>query len=150
MAKSVTVEEMLSALPKSERVIVDRLRNLVIECLPKASEKGYYGLGVPFYRHHRLICFVWPSSVVWGPVPENPKRKKGVVSLGFCQGNSMLNDEGLLLAEGRKQVYVMYFSKVSEIDDNMVRGLLFEAGMIDDQFAQSKRKSKSTSERRKR
>jgi hypothetical protein len=148
MAALVTVEEMLSTLPKSERVMVDRLRDLVVECLPKASEKGYYGLGVPFYRHHRLICFIWPSSVVWGPVSENPKRK-GVVSLGFCQGNKMLNDEGWLLAEGRKQVYVMYFSKVSEIDDNIVRSLLFEAGMIDDQFAQSKRKSNSVSRRRK-
>jgi hypothetical protein len=149
MTQSVTVEEMLSTLPKSERVIVDRLRNLVIECLPKASEKGYYGLGVPFYRHHRLICFIWPSSVVWGNGSENPKRK-GVVSLGFCQGNRMLNDEGLLLAEGRKQVYAMYFSKVSEIDDNIVRSLLFEAGMIDDQFAQAKRKPNSISERRRR
>ena len=144
MAKSVTVQEMLSSLTKSERVMVDRIRNLVIECLPKASEKGYYGLGVPFYRHNRLICFIWPSSVVWGPVSENPKRKKGVVSLGFCQGNRMLNDEGWLLAEGRKQVYVMYFTKLSEIDDNIVRGLLFEASMIDDEFAPSKRKSNSS------
>jgi hypothetical protein len=148
MAALVTVEEMLSTLPKSERVMVDRLRNLVIECLPKASEKGYYGLGVPFYRHHRLICFIWPSSVVWGPVSEKPKRK-GVVSLGFCQGNRMLNDEGWLLAEGRKQVYVMYFSKASEIDDNIVRSLLFEAGMIDDQFVQ-KHKSMSVNKQRKR
>ena len=149
MAKSVTVEEMLSILPRSERVMVDRLRSLVNEYLPKASEKGYYGLGVPFYRHNRLICFIWPSSVVWGTVSENPKRK-GVVSLGFCQGNKMLNDEGWLLAEGRKQVYVMYFSKLSEIDDNIVKALLFEAGMIDDTFAQSKRKSTSAIKRGKR
>jgi len=149
MAQSVTVEEMLSILPRSERVMVDRLRSLVMECLPKVSEKGYYGLGVPFYRHNRLICFIWPSSVVWGPVSENPKRK-GVVSLGFCQGNKMLNDEGWLLAEGRKQVYVMYFSKLSEIDDNIVRALLFEASMIDDTFAHSKRKSTSPIKKRKR
>lgn len=148
MAKSVTVEEMLSTLPRSERVMVDRLRSLVFECLPKASEKGYYGLGIPFYRHHRLICFIWPSSVVWGPVSKKPKRKKGVVSLGFCQGNRMANDEGWLLAEGRKRIYVMHFSKLLEIDDNIVKGLLFEAGMIDDAFAQLKRKSNSTRTRR--
>src|SRR5918993_6090935 len=100
MATAVTVEDMLSSLPKTERVIVDRLRSLVIECLPKASEKTYYGLGIPFYRHHRLICYIWPSSILWETDKIDPK-KKGVVTFGFCQGYLMSNDEGLLLAEGR-------------------------------------------------
>jgi hypothetical protein len=52
----------------------------------------------------------------------------------------MLNDEGRLLAEGRKQVYVMYFSDVMEIDDTVVRSLLFEAGIIDDASDNTKRK----------
>lgn len=138
MAVQVTVEEMLSTLPKAERLMVDRLRKLVGQCLPKASEKGYYGLGVPFYRHHRLICFIWPSSIVWGPTSKNAKRT-GVVSLGFCQGNKMWNDEGLLLDEGRKQVYVMYFHRMSDIDDGAVQALLYEAGMLDDQFGEMKK-----------
>jgi hypothetical protein len=49
----------------------------------------------------------------------------------------MSNDEGWLLAEGRKQVYMMYFSSVTEID-GVVRSLLFEAGMIDDAFGKLK------------
>lgn len=142
MAKVVTVEDMLAALPRTERILVEHLRNLVFECLPKAAEKEFYGLGIPFYRHHRLICYIWPSSVLWATDKIDP-NKKGVVTLGFNQGNRMSNDEGLLLAEGRKQVYVMYFRKLSDIDDNIVRGLLFEAGMIDDAFGEAKRKARN-------
>ncbi|MGC3943642.1 MAG: DUF1801 domain-containing protein [Chryseolinea sp.] len=142
MATPVTIDDMLSTLPKQERVMVDRLRSLVIECLPKATEKEFYGLGIPFYRHHRLICYIWPSSVLWETDKPDP-AKKGVVTLGFCQGYMMSNDEGFLLAEGRKQVYVMYFRKLSEIDDNIIRGLLYEAGLIDDAFGAAKRKSKT-------
>ena len=143
MAGGVTIDDMLSTLPKPERVMVDRLRSLVIECLPKATEKEFYGLGIPFYRHHRLICYIWPSSVLWETDKPDP-AKKGVVTLGFCQGYMMSNDEGLLLAEGRKQVYVMYFRKLSEIDDNIIRGLLYEAGIVDDAFGLAKSKSKSS------
>jgi len=104
MAASVSIGDMLATLPRAERVIVDRLRGLIQECLPKALEKEFYGLGIPFYRHHRLICYVWPSSVLWETDKPDPK-KKGVVTLGFCQGYKMSNDEGLLLAEGRKQLF---------------------------------------------
>ena len=147
MAAAVSIEDMLNSLPRPERIMVDRLRSLVLESLPKAIEKEFYGLGIPFYRHHRLICYIWPSSVLWETDKPDPK-KKGVVTLGFCQGYKMSNDEGLLLAEGRKQVYNMYFRTLSEIDDNIVRALLFEAGMIDDAFGEMKRKSKAPRHKR--
>ena len=47
----------------------------------------------------------------------------------------MSNEDGALLAEGRKQVYMMYFKKLADIDENQLRALLFEAAMIDEQFA---------------
>jgi len=56
------------------------------------------------------------------------------VSLGFNQGKLMSNEDGVLLAEGRKQVYVMYFKELDAIDEAQVRALLFEAAMIDEQF----------------
>lgn len=122
-------------LPRHEQPIVKRLRALILECLPRAEEKNSYG--VPFYRHHRLICFIWPPSVYW----ERPKEEnlaKGV-TLGFCQGNYFDNSEGLLKAEGRKQVYCMYFKSVSEINDAQIRSLLYEAEIIDDSFAKKKK-----------
>lgn len=131
---------MIMALPKDEQVIVKRLRSLITECLPKAIEKPYYGVGVPFYTHHRMMCFIWPASVFWGPKRTLEKQKVKGTSLGFCQGNLMSNDEGLLLAEGRKQVYVIYFHTLEEIKDEQVRALLFEAEMIDASFREKKKK----------
>ena len=136
-----SIEEMLATLPRSERVIVDRLRALVMECLPFATEKAYYGEGLPFYTRHRMICFIWPSSVFWGPKRTTETQKSKGVSLGFCYGNRMSNEDGVLKAVGRKQVYVMYFHSLSEIHEEQVRALLFEAAMIDDEFGAKKKKA---------
>ena len=84
-----SVDEVIMSLPRSEQVIVKRLRALILECLPKATEKISYR--VPFYKRHRMICFIWPPSIYWGPKKQwNDKEEKGV-TLGFCQGNLMSN-----------------------------------------------------------
>jgi hypothetical protein len=137
-----TVDEMILNLPKTEQVIVRRLRALVQDCLPTAAEKPYYGAGVPFYTHHRMICFIWPSSVFWGPKRTEASQNAKGVSLGFCQGNLMANQDGALQSEGRKQVYVMYFHSLHDINEEQVRALLFEAGMIDDGFGEQKKRRK--------
>lgn len=137
-----SVDEMIANLPKDEQLIVKRLRALVHECLPFATEKGYYDMDVPFYTRHRLICFIWPASVAWGSKrPAEAQKRKGV-ALGFSQGNLMSNENGILKSEGRKQVYVMYFHSLKDINDDEVRALLFEAGMIDDAFGEKKKKKK--------
>lgn len=123
-----SVEEIILGLPKPEQIIVKRLRQLIQECLPKAEERNSYG--VPFYRRHRMICFIWPPSIRWGPKTDTVER----IVLGFCQGNKMANEDGILLAEGRKQVYCMYIESIRALDENRIRALLFEAGMIDDGF----------------
>ncbi len=46
----------------------------------------------------------------------------------------MMNVENILLKEGRKRVYCIRFKSLKEIDDNLIRSLLFEAEMIDDSF----------------
>lgn len=139
-AKTVDIDQMIATLPRHEQVLVRRLRALVTECIPQATEKAYHGQVMPFYARNRLICFIWPPSVVWEP-DANPERQmaKGV-ALGFNQGKLMSNEDGVLLAEGRKQVYMMYFKKLDDIDESRVRALLFEAAMIDEQFGKKKKK----------
>lgn len=134
-----SAEEVIESLPRAEQVIVKRLRSLVLECLPKAEEKSYYDLGIPFYRHNRLICFIWPPSVHWNSKHTIEKQQAKGVALGFNQGNLMSNQDGVLLAEGRKQVYCTYFKSLKDIDEAQVRALLFEAGMIDDSFKKKRK-----------
>lgn len=144
------VEEMVAALPRDERVLTNRLRALVRECVPKAEEKAYYGLGIPFYSHNRLICFIWPPSVYWDPrgKKKEASNPKGT-GLGFSQGYLMSNEDGALLAEGRKQVYMLYIKSIKELDEDQVRALLFEAAMIDDEFGKKKKSKKSTKKSKK-
>ena len=138
--KTVDIDQMIATLPRNEQVLVKRLRALVMECIPQATEKAYYDWSIPFYTRNRLICFIWPPSVSWEPGASHEKQKSKGVTLGFNQGNLMSNEDGVLLAEGRKQVYVMYFKDPDDIDEAQVRALLFEAAMIDEQFVKRKKK----------
>lgn len=122
-------------MPRTEQIIVKRLRALVQECLPKAIESPKYGDGVPFYTHHRMICFIWPPGIYWGKKKKLVENEEKGVTLGFCQGNLMSNEDGVLLTEGRKQVYCMYFKSLKEIKNEQIRALLFEAEFVDEGFA---------------
>ncbi|HOX82986.1 MAG TPA: DUF1801 domain-containing protein [Chryseolinea sp.] len=138
-ANSKSVEELIMSLPRDEQVLVKRLRSLITECIPKATEQVYYDMGLPFYRHNKLICFIWPASVFWGSRRRPETQNAKGTSLGFNQGYLMANEDGVLKSEGRKQVYVMYFKSIKDLDENKVRALLFEAAMIDDEFPRRKR-----------
>jgi len=131
-----SVDEIIDDLPANEKPVVKRLRALVKECLPHATEKNSYG--VPYYTHNRMICYIWPPSIYWEP-NQKDKSDKGV-TLGFCYGNRMANDDGALLAEGRKQVFVLYFKSLKEVNDQQVRALLYEADLIDQQFKKKGKK----------
>ena len=137
-----TVEEAILLLPKPEQVIVKKLRALILECLPKASEEPKYGFGVPFYTRNRMICFIWPSSIYWGLKRTEEIKKTKLVTLGFCQGNRMSNEDGVLKAEGRKQVYCMYINSLAEIDEEKIRAMLYEAELIDEDFGRKKKAGK--------
>lgn len=139
-ANPADIDQMIASLPRNEQVLVKRLRALVMECIPQATEKAYYDFAIPFYTRNRLICFIWPPSVSWEQRARHEKQKSKGVSLGFNQGNLMSNEDGVLLSEGRKQVYVMYFKNLDDLDEAQVRALLFEAAMIDEQFAKTNRK----------
>ena len=133
-----TVDETIGDLPKEEQVIVNRLRSIILDCLPKATENMD---GVIFYSRHRIICFIWPPSLYLGT--KKPAVTRDGVTLGFQYGNLMANEEGLLLKENRKQVYCIYFKSVKEIHDEQIRPLLFEAELVDEGFGKKKRTKKN-------
>jgi hypothetical protein len=135
--EKMSVDEVIEGLPPNEKKIVKRLRALILDALPQATEKNSYG--VPFYTRNRMMLFIWPPSIYWGPKKKELNTKG--VTLGFSQGYLMSNDDGVLLAEGRKQVYCMYFHDVKEIHDEQLRALFFEAELIDQQFRKRKTKS---------
>lgn len=125
-----TVGEFLDYLPPNELKIVERLRELVIGCIPDAKEKLSYN--VPFYYRHARIVFIWPGSVAWG------KTQKQGVELGFCRGH-LLSDPSYLNTGNRKEVYIKTFYSTKEIEADTVRQLLYEAVVIDEEVHTKKR-----------
>ena len=131
------VNEFLEFLPEDELKATELLRKIIFNCLPHVTEKLAYN--VPFYKHHRNFCFIWPASVLWGKI----KSYEGV-RLGFTNGNLMQDEIGFLDKGDRKQVYWKDFKSINEIDIELVRSYIFEAIMIDEQC-----KSKSNGIQRK-
>ncbi len=128
------MDEFFQSLPKNEQVISRRLRTLILDADPGIREQFSYG--VPYYFRKRRICFVWPQSSQYGP-------KDALVSLGFCYGHMLSNEQGVLLSEGRSQVYIIKYSSLNDINEPVINALLQEALMVDHlAFSQTKKRKR--------
>jgi uncharacterized protein YdhG (YjbR/CyaY superfamily) len=131
------VEDIIANLPKDERIITKRLRSIILDTDPHLQEKLSYG--VPYFFHYRRICFLWPASLI-PSCYKKPTEEK--VTLGLCYGNLLSNDQGLLIADNRKQVYVIKFSEAAQINDHAIREIIQEAVLVDEQFGKKKKQKK--------
>ena len=115
--------EFWEHLPENERIIVDVLRQIIIENLPDTcKEKLTYN--VPFYYGKKRICLVWPASVPWGGF-------KSGVFLGFCQGNKLKDPANYLTHGTNKKIFYKIFNSPDEIDEAAIVLLLKEAVKLD-------------------
>jgi hypothetical protein len=115
--------DLFELLPEDEWIIVDVLRQIIIDNLPSyCKEKISYN--VPFFYGNKGICIVWPSTIPRGGI------KQGVL-LGFWYGNK-LNDIDQYLTHGtNKQIFYKIFKSVDEIDEGSIVKLLKEAIKLD-------------------
>lgn len=126
-----TVEDFIGGLPKDEQLLASHLRTMILDMDPRIQEKLSYG--VPYFSRHRRICFVWPASARYGP-------KDAKMIIGFCNGNLLSNDQKILIAENRKQVYLIKISSLKEINESVLKEIIQEAILVDDQFKIKKKK----------
>lgn len=137
-----SMEDFFEFLPEDEYNLVQFLRCIVFECIPHAKEK--LSFNVPYYTIHRNICFIWPSSVLWGK-----KKTYDGVRFGFAKGYLMDDESQYLDKGGRKQIYWRDFKSIQEIDVDLIKSYIFQAVLIDEQLAEnrkSKDETKSKSE----
>jgi hypothetical protein len=122
--------EFWDFLPINERIIVDVLRQIILENLPSTcKEKLAYN--VPYYYGNKRICLIWPGSVPWGGIRDG-------VLLGFCQGVKLSDPENYLRHGTNKQVYYQIYQSVEEIDEHAIASLLKEAVEFDQKLKQSR------------
>lgn len=77
---------------------------------------------IPFYYRKSWICYLNPT-------------KDGGVELAFPRGNELSNEQGLLMANGRKQVRGMTFYKIKDIPEDAIHEILAEALLLDEEVA---------------
>ena len=131
--------EFFQALPREEQLITKRLREIVLETEPRLIEKMNYW--VPYYSRNKLVCFIWPVSAPAAPKAKNQKKDGTLVSFGLSYGNLLSNEQGLLLSEGRKQVYIIRlhsFKELTAIERQIVE-IIQEAVLVDEESVAKKR-----------
>lgn len=121
---AISIIQFYERLPENERLIVDVLRQIIIENLPThCREKISYN--VPFFYGNRGICIVWPASIPRGGI------KEGVL-LGFWYG-CYLHDVDHYLSKGtNEKIFYKIYHALEEIDEVAIAKLLQEAVRIDE------------------
>jgi hypothetical protein len=115
--------QLFDRLPEDQRVIVDVLRQIVVENLPKYC-KEKFAFNVPYFYGRRGICIIWPAAIPRGGI------KQGVL-LGFWQGNKLKDEDHYLTHGTNKKVFYKIYKDADEIDEAAIIKLLKEAVRID-------------------
>jgi hypothetical protein len=121
--KITSLVQLFDRLPEEEHIMVDVLRQIVIEHLPSYC-KQKFSFNVPYFYGNRGICIIWPASIPRGGI------KKGVL-LGFWQGNKLRDEDHYLTRGTNKKIFYKIYSSVDEIDEQAIAKLLKEAVSID-------------------
>lgn len=118
--------DLFSILPEEERIIVDVLRQIVLEMLPGyCKEKISYN--VPYFYGNKGICIIWPATVPRGGI------KTGVL-FGLWQGNKLKDVDHFLTHGTNKQIFYKIYQTADQIDDKPIKKLLKEAIKLDGTF----------------
>ena len=121
--KIYSLPELYDIIDTEEKIMVDVLRQIVIENTPDhIREKISYN--VPFFYGTKGLCFIWPASIPRGGI-------KKEVLLGFWYGNKLKDDDGYLVHGKNKRVYYKIFQRVEEIDQTAIVKVLKEAVALD-------------------
>lgn len=124
------VQEYIEDLASDERIIVKRLRDLILDTDPRIVEKLSYG--VPYFFRNRRLFFLWPASAL--PHSTAGKTTTPKVTMGFCYGNLLSNDQGLLQKGNRKQVFTISVNTLADINEALLRQVVNEALIADMAF----------------
>ena len=122
-SRITSLVQLFDRLPEDQRIIVDVLRQIVNENLPKHC-KEKFAFNVPYFYGRRGICIIWPAAIPRGGI------KQGVL-LGFWQGNKLKDEDHYLTRGTNKKVFYKIYNDADEIDEAAIVKLLKEAVLID-------------------
>ena len=116
----------MEILPEDERMILDILRQIVLDVLPSyCKEKISYN--VPYFYGNKGICILWPASIKGGGI------KTGVL-FGVWQGVHLSDKNGFLKKGRNRKIFYRIFTHINQIDPEPIVTILNEAIKLDESF----------------
>ncbi|HEX4850228.1 MAG TPA: DUF1801 domain-containing protein [Puia sp.] len=131
-AKIRSLVELFDRLTEDERIIVDVLRQIILENLPAGCGEKL-SFNVPYFFGKKGICIIWPASIPRGGI------KQGVL-LGFWYGNRMDDRNNYLTHGTNRQIFYKIYRSPDDIDEDAIKKLLKEALRVDAQWAAARKK----------
>lgn len=112
MRYSAAVDDLVFDWNDHQQMVFDILRNIILDANPMISESIKYK--VPFYTLNGLLMYVSPM-------------KNGSLYLSFCQGDLMLDPEGVFVEDTTKRVRKIFFQPSDKIDWELITAYVLEA-----------------------
>jgi hypothetical protein len=103
-----------SLTPDQVREIAEAAHHHILELLPEATTAIKYQ--VPFYSYFGNVCYL--------------NKGKEHMYIGFLQGKWLTDEEGLLVADGRKQVRILELPTLKEVYKESTTHLILEAAWL--------------------
>lgn len=112
MQRSVAVDDLVYDWTQHQRSVFEVLRTIIVDTDSAIAECVKYN--VPFYTLNGLLMYVSPV-------------KDGSIYLGFCQGDLMLDADGVFAPDKTKNVRKIFFPEGTTTDWDRVAAYVFEA-----------------------
>src|SRR5215203_179262 len=111
--------QLFELLSEKERIIVDVLRQIILENLPSYC-KEKISFNVPYFYGNKGICIIWPASIPRGGITEG-------VLFGFWQGKHLKDVDHYLTHGTNKKIYYKIYKNPAQINIRALKKLLKEA-----------------------
>lgn len=112
MNHSQQVDDLIFGWNNFQQFTFQVLRNIILDANPAITESVKYN--VPFYTLNGLLMYVSPV-------------KDGTLYLSFCQGDQMLDPNGVFARDDAKKVRKIYFTADEETDWETITTYVLEA-----------------------
>lgn len=116
------VESYIAEKEQLVRAMLQKLHSIILACAPQIEAKLTYN--IPFYYYFGRFCYL--------------NTKDNLVDLGFCRG-ALLAEHPLLSRTELKEIRIVSYRSLQEIDEKTLTPLVFEAMILNELL--KKRKS---------
>jgi hypothetical protein len=106
---SVIVDQYIDGLPEEERLVAEKLRELIFELVPNVEER--FSFRIPFYHYYGMFCYI-------------NRLKGGGVELAFCRGKDLVLAYPELQLKGRAMIAGITIMKARSFPASQLRAII--------------------------